>query len=139
VTVQREGDVFWSAVHLTVAIAVGWIIAFWPARLMGGQVGVYWMSAAAAICLVPGWIVLGLSKLAVLTDDLSALLVQSMVRLGSVATAALVVRRLRPELSISEFFGWLIGFYLLALFMEVRLLRRNSPDRLKSANNINDE
>lgn len=52
------------------------------------------------------------------------MLVQSMVRLGCVAVVAVIVRKQWPDLGIADFFGWLIGFYLLALLVEVLLLRR---------------
>ncbi|MEZ6058738.1 MAG: hypothetical protein R3C19_00080 [Planctomycetaceae bacterium] len=80
------------------------------------------MSIAAICCLVPGWLVVFLSRLAIFSNDLNALLVQSMVRMFSVATAALVVKELRPDLGVADFFGWLIGFYLLALATEVWVL-----------------
>ena len=115
------------------AIAAGWALAFWPARMMDNGSGVFWMSIAAITCLVPGWIVLALSFLSVFADDLSAMVVQSMVRLGSVAVVAVVIRKQRPELGFADFFGWLVGFYLLALLTEVLLLRR-SVDSNKNTN-----
>ena len=57
-------------------------------------------------------------------NDLSAMLIQSMTRLVSVAVVAVVIRKQWPHLGIADFFGWLIGFYLLALLAEVLLLRR---------------
>ena len=100
---------------------------------MDSDSGVFWMSIAAVTCLVPGWIVLALSFLSVFADDLSAMVVQSMVRLGSIAMVAVVVRKQRPELGFADFFGWLVGFYLLALLTEVLLLRQ-SVDRSKNTN-----
>ena len=82
------------------------------------------MTIAAICCLIPGWIVVLLSMVAIVRDELSAMLIQTMVRLFIVAGVALAVRKLRPELGITDFFGWLIGFYLLALFAEVKLLKR---------------
>jgi len=81
------------------------------------------MTIAAICCLIPGWIVVLLSMVAIVRDELSAMLIQTMVRLFIVAGIALAIRKLRPELGIADFFGWLIGFYLLALFTEVRLLK----------------
>lgn len=121
---ERQGNILQPAILLTVVITAGWALAFWPAREFGGESGVVWMTVAAITCLIPGWIVLALSFLSVLKDDLSAMLVQSMVRLGSVAVVAVVVRKQRPDLGLTEFFGWLVGFYLLALLTEVLLLRR---------------
>lgn len=84
------------------------------------------MSLAAIAVLVPGWIVVFLSGIAILRNDLVASLVQTMIRLFMVAGTAVVVRMLRPELGIIDFFGWLIGFYLLALAVEVALVKRRS-------------
>lgn len=82
------------------------------------------MSLAAIAVLVPGWIVVFLSGPAILRNHLAAMLVQTMIRLFSVAGTSVVVKKLRPDLGIVDFFGWLIAFYLLALAVEVTLLKR---------------
>jgi hypothetical protein len=92
--------------------------------MLRGEVGVWWMSLAAIAVLVPGWIVVFLPTAAILRNDLSVMLVQTMIRLFSVAGVALAVKKLRPDLGIVDFFGWLIAFYLLALAVEVALLKR---------------
>lgn len=115
-----------AALWLTFFLALGWGLCFWPARILRGAPGVWWMSLAAIAVLVPGWIVVFLSGTAILRNDLAAALIQTMIRLFTVAATALVVRILRPELGIVDFFGWLIGFYLLALAAEVALLKRDS-------------
>jgi hypothetical protein len=115
-----------SAFWLTFFLALAWMMCFWPARALRGSAGVWWMSLAAIAVLVPGWIVVFLSGIAILRNDLVASLMQTMIRLFMVAGTAVVVRMLRPELGIIDFFGWLIGFYLLALAVEVALVRRRS-------------
>ncbi len=115
-----------AALWLTFFVALGWVLCFWPARALRGSPGVWWMSLAAIAVLVPGWIVVFVSGIAIFRNDLAAALIQTMIRLFTVAVTALVVRILRPELGIVDFFGWLIGFYLLALAIEVALLKRNS-------------
>lgn len=87
------------------------------------------MTLAAFCCLVPGWIVVFLSRLAIFRNDLAAMLVQTLLRLGCVSGVALIVVILRPEIGIADFFGWLIGFYLLALAAETIL---NRPTDLRS-------
>ncbi len=129
---HNNGGVLRSVILLTVAIAVGWVLAFWPARIMSSDSGIMWMSVAAVTCLIPGWIVLALSFLSVFANDLSAMVVQSMVRLGSVALVAVLVRKQRPELGFADFFGWLVGFYLLALLTEVLLLRRSAESKMNA-------
>jgi hypothetical protein len=119
-----------SAFWLTAFLAVGWCICFFPASWVRGESGIWWMTIAAICCLIPGWIVVFLSMVAIVRDDLSAMLIQTMVRLFTVAGVAVTVRKLRPELGFVDFFGWLVGFYLLALVVEVRLLQRRSKSSL---------
>ena len=120
-----------SAAWLTVVMVIGWVLCFWPARLLDGESGVWWMTLAAVCCLVPGWIVVFLSGLAIFPNVLVAMLVQTMLRGGIVGAAAVSVKLLRRDVGVTVFFGWLIGFYLLALATEVVLLRRK-PGSVKS-------
>lgn len=96
------------------------------------------MSTAAVTCLIPGWVVVVLSNLPVFPNELSAMLAQTMVRLMSVSVVAIVIRKTLPAIGFAEFFGWLIGFYLLALLSEVRLLfqhRDKQPPSLRETRN----
>lgn len=123
-TEQQQNNVLKPAINLTFAIAIGWAICFWPARAMNGTDGVWWMSIAAICCLIPGWVVVFLGTLDIFPNDLGAMLVQTSVRLAIVGGVAVVVKKQRPELGVADFFGWLIGFYLLALAVEVWMLRQ---------------
>ena len=115
-----------SAFWLTVTLAVGWVVCVLPARMLRGDSGVWWMTIAAICCLIPGWIVVFLSMVAIVRNEFTAMAIQMLIRLFAVASVALVVRRFRPELGFVDFFGWLVGFYLLALVTEVVVLRKNS-------------
>ncbi len=108
-----------SALLLTVVMLAGWAICFWPARYLRGVSGVQWMSIAAFCCLVPGWCVVFLSGLAMFRNELAAMMLHSGLRLFLVAGAALAVKKLHPELGFTDFYGWLVGFYLLALVVDV--------------------
>ena len=66
---------------------------------------------------------------AIVRKEFTAMAIQMLVRLLTVASVALLVRRFRPNLGFVDFFGWLVGFYLLALATEVVVLRRNSIAR----------
>ena len=123
-TQNSRGAGIKSALWLTFFVALGWALCFWPARMLRGEAGVWWMSLAAIAVLVPGWIVVFLSSAAILRNYLVAMLVQTMIRLFSVAGTSVAVKQLRPDLGIVDFFGWLIAFYLLALAVEVTLLKR---------------
>ena len=115
---------FASAFWLTLIFAIGWVVCFLPARWLRGTPGVWWMTIAAICCLVPGWIVVFLSVFAIVRSELSAMLIQTMVRLFTVSLVAISVRKLKPELGFWDFFGWLLVFYLLTLVFEVVLLKR---------------
>ena len=117
-----------AGVLLTFFVAVGWVLCFWPARMLRGHSGILWMTLAAICCLVPGWIVVFLSRLAIFRNDLMAMLVQTFLRLGLVGAAALGVVVWRPEIGVADFYGWLIGFYLLALAAETILSRPKKRD-----------
>ena len=119
-----------SAFWLTVVVAVGWAVCFLPARMLRGDSGVWWMTIAAICCLIPGWIVVFLSMVAIVRNEFTAMAMQMLVRLFTVATVALVVRKFRPELGFVDFFGWLVGFYLLALVTEVMVLKKNSVRKI---------
>ena len=124
-TDQNKSNVLTPALTLTVVVVTGWAVCFWPARTLNAESGVFWMSIAAICCLVPGWIVVFLSGLDIFPNDLSAMLVQTMIRLFSVAAAAVTIRKLKPEIGFADFYGWLVGFYLLAMAVEVWILRQS--------------
>lgn len=121
------------ALNLTAVIAAGWAVCFWPARGLNGDGGVYWMTIAAICCLVPGWIVVFLAGLAIFPNDLAAMLAQMAVRLVTAGAAAVIVRQQYPAFGTDMFLGWLIGFYLLALFVEVSLLQAMSASAAGAA------
>ncbi len=128
-----------SVSRLTFVLVVGWIICFWPARMVRPEEGVKWMSVAAISCLLPGWIVVFLERLAIFRDDMKLILAQIGVRFLAVLIVAVAVKVLHPEFGIVDFYGWLIGFYLLAMAVETLLLREKfgragSPPR----DNVND-
>ncbi|MCA9036484.1 MAG: hypothetical protein KDA91_15220 [Planctomycetaceae bacterium] len=124
-TRKAESGFIRAAATLSVVLVFGWILCFWPARILRGEAGVQWMTLAAICCLVPGWIVVFLSGLAIVRNELAALLLQTSVRLFSVAGAALFVRKMRPEFGFADFSGWLVLFYLLSMATEVWLLKRS--------------
>jgi hypothetical protein len=96
VTQNSRGAGLKSALWLTFFVAMGWALCFWPARTLRGEAGVWWMSLAAIAVLVPGWIVVFLSGAAILRNHLAAMLVQTMIRLFSVAGTSVVVKKASP-------------------------------------------
>ena len=125
--------------RLTLMVAAGWVVAFWPARLARGEDGVLWMSVAALSCLVPGWVVVLLEKLTIFRGDLALILGQMGVRFLAIVVTCGLVRWQQPQFGFFDFYGWVIWFYLLAMIVEVVLLRekfdalpveRDANDRL---------
>ena len=118
--------------RLTIIMAVGWVLCFWPARTLRPDHGVKWMSIAAICCLGPGWIVVLLERLAIFRGDIKLMLGQMCVRFLAVMIACIVVKMQRPEFGLADFYGWLIVFYLLAMIYEVILLREKFAGQPKS-------
>lgn len=90
------------------------------------------MSIAAICCLVPGWIVVLLERLAIFRGDVKLMLGQIFVRFMSVMITAVVVKFFRPEIGFADFYGWLVLFYLLAMVFEVILLREKFAEQFPS-------
>ena len=114
-----------SAVWLTFVMAVGWVVCFWPARMLHGHSGVSWMTLAAFCCLVPGWIVVFLSRLATFRNDLLAMVIQTLLRLGIVGAVALVVVVQRPKIGVSDFYGWHHSVIVAKLAIAIIIFRVN--------------
>lgn len=123
-TPANQGKTTVQAVtHLTIVFLIAWVLCFWPARLVRPEHGVWWMSVAAICCLVPGWIVVLLERLAIFRGDIKLILGQMCVRFFAVLITGVVVKWREPQFGLLDFYGWLIVFYILAMVMEVILLR----------------
>ena len=83
------------------------------------------MSVAAISCLVPGWVVVLLERLAIFRDNLNKLIMGQMaVRFLAVLGTCAVVKWRQPDLGLVDFYLWLIVLYLVAMVIEVMLLRQ---------------
>lgn len=111
-----------SILRLTGVFVVGWVIAFWPAR-MSRPDGVQWMSVAACCCMIPGWLAVVLERVPACRGDVNLMLGQMGIRFFAVMVAAVTVKVWQPEFGFVDFYGWLVGFYLLAMVTEVIFLR----------------
>jgi len=120
--ISQNHKVVQTILRLTGVFVVGWVIAFWPAR-MSRPDGVQWMSIAACCCMVPGWLAVVLERVPVFRSDINLMLGQMGIRFFAVTVAAVAVKFCRPEFGFVDFYGWLIGFYLLAMVTEVIFLR----------------
>ncbi|MEZ6123529.1 MAG: hypothetical protein R3C49_10175 [Planctomycetaceae bacterium] len=137
VTPNKRLAVTWKpAVWLTVVLAVGWVVCFWPSRLLSEVEGVHWMTIACFCSLVPGWFVVLLGQFAIFRDEIRLMAFQTTVRFVSVFGVVLVVKWLRPDLGFALFYGWLILFYLLSLVTEVYFVGQQLKGRLKPSSSV---
>jgi hypothetical protein len=118
--------------RLVCVLITGWLIAFWPARFMHGSAGVAWLSIAAGVMLLSGISGLLLVPLSASKNPLVEPLLHSANRALWVVVATAVVKTLQPATGFSEFYAWLILFYLLLMALEVLSMRQASRQRRNS-------
>lgn len=114
-----------AAGQLTLAFAVGWVVCFWPARMLRPEHGIWWMSVGALCNLVPGWVIVLLDRFRFFSTDLKLILGQMGIRISGVMLAVILLSVFRPELEMLDFYVWLIVFYILTIVIEARLLMKN--------------
>lgn len=107
-----------SALNLLIFSIALWVVAWWPANWLRGAAGVGWMTVAILIVAIPGFINLLLSGLPILKDPLKSMLAQMTLRVSTLLVAVLLVKVNWPQVGIGDFYGWLMGFYLLSLTFE---------------------
>jgi len=115
--------------QLIIVLLTGWLLAYWPASIMHKTSGVFWLSLAAGIMLVSGICGLVLVNLFKLQNSTAEAFLHSGNRSLWVLVAVILTKTLRPQLGFSEFYGWLIFFYLQLMVLEVLVLQ---PQLLKS-------
>lgn len=109
-----------SALFGSVAVqAVLWVVAYWPSLLLHGRSGVLWMTGALLLCGVPSLINTGLALVGVAAEPLVRVWLHMAVRVGVVFAGVLIVRIGWPQVGISLFYGWVMGFYLITMGFEV--------------------
>jgi hypothetical protein len=114
----------------TLALLVGgtaalWLLAAYPAHLLGGEAGLVYSAVAALLCLVPTSLTLvwgGLALKGPPEQQLLAVLGGTVVRLLVVIGAAVALYLQLPYFHSPAFMIWVIGFYLVTLTLEVSLL-----------------
>ena len=108
---------------LVLAAAALWLVLSVPAQRMGGMSGIWGLTLAAAIAVVPGCLVIFFNGRAASADSRSVILLAgTLIRMGLVLGSVLVIRYLRPDWGFREFYLWLIVFYLGALAIETAML-----------------
>lgn len=116
---------------LGAAVLAGWLILAGPAWLFDGLRGLEGLTIAAALCLIPGWLVFALHSQYGTAAPVTVLLIGTMGRMAVVLVGAIVVKAWRPDLNLTLFALFLGAFYVLTLAIETKLLskppRRGTP------------
>lgn len=111
--------------QLIIVLLTGWLLAYWPASLLHRATGVFWLSVSAGVMLISGLSGLALVRLFRQHNSIAEAFLHSGNRTLWVLTAVILAKTLRPQLGFSEFYGWLIFFYLQLMILEVLTLRRH--------------
>jgi len=109
---------------LTIATLVLWLLLLFPAWWLAGLEALEGLSYAALLCLIPGWLVIWLSKLMGSSGQQAPMLAMagSVFRMLFVLLGTIVVQSLRSQLGLREFLVWLIVLYLATLLIETLLI-----------------
>jgi len=106
------------------SVAFGVLLAG-PAWLVAKTSGLVGLATSAFLCVVPGCVALGCRRFLNQARE-TTVLVAGGLRFGLVLAAALVAKEYWPEYGISEFFVWLVLFYLFTLAVETWLILKPS-------------
>ena len=119
---------------LTAATAGLWLLLAGPAYFVANSDGLQGLSIAAALCLVPGWIVLLLGGLFGRAGSQSVMVLSgTALRMLFVLVGTLTVQSTLPNLGFREFIVWLLVFYLAMLFVETLLVLKQSQSSAEEA------
>ncbi len=113
------GAAIGSLVSFLAVVLLCWAVSFWPAVWLSPKSGAFWMTIALAACAIPGFVNVWLAGLGKIRNPLVGMWIQMGLRVAVVMATVFVVRGVWPEVGIREFYGWLIGFYLCTMGLEV--------------------
>ncbi|MFM7055970.1 MAG: hypothetical protein ACKO2P_03505 [Planctomycetota bacterium] len=115
--------------QFVLVLITGWLIAFWPAAFLNPVSGVFWLTVAAGVMFFSG--ISGIVLVSVLKqhNTLAEIFLHSGNRAFWVLVAAGIAKTSQPQLGFSDFYGWLIFFYLQLMVLEVLSLRRHTQSR----------
>ena len=116
--------------NIVIVSAGLWAVSYWPSLMLNGRLGVVWMTVAVVLCGLPAFVNRVAARSFVTRDALVGVWVHMAVRVGFVFFGVVVVRAGWPLVGISQFYGWLMGFYLITMACDVleyqRVLRSGS-------------
>jgi hypothetical protein len=116
---------------LSAAALVIWLALVGPAWLVAGREGLIGLSAAACLCLVPGWAVFWIAAGfgTAGTEVPLVILGGTALRMIFVLFGMVIAQTLNPHLGFREFIVWLLAFYLCLLAVETCLVLLPSGSR----------
>ena len=123
--------------QLVLVLLTGWLIAYWPAGVLHRASGIFWLTVAAGIMFLSGISGLILVRVLKQVNTPAETFLHSGNRTLWVFAAVIVVKTSKPQLGFSEFYGWLIFFYLQLLIVEVLALRHRSRCRPRQVDSTN--
>jgi hypothetical protein len=124
-TAQTPIQTAWSRCGwLAVATAVLWTLLLGPAWLIAGREALIGVSAAAALCAIPGFIVFWLAAVYGPAGSQVPLVIlgATLLRMVFVFLGMVIVQSADPRLGLREFVIWLLAFYVVLLGVETLLV-----------------
>lgn len=120
---------FRNGLLLTVSLLAGWAVVVSLAWVIPGVM--VWQEAAlaAALCLIPGWLVFTFDSQYGTAAPLAVFLIATAGRMAAVLVGALAVKAARPDLDMKAFALSLGAFYVLSLAIETKLLLKSPAER----------
>lgn len=116
-----------------VVVLLGLLLAF-PAYAIAGVAGLEGLSYAAALCLLPGWVVIALSdSYGVAKFRVAPVLIGMGIRFGAILGGVLIVMWARPQLRFREFLVWVVIYYMVTLAFETSVLMRETASKSNSS------
>lgn len=116
---------------LALAAAALWLVLLGPAWFVAGREGVIGLSAAAFLCVIPGWAVFWVAASfgSAGTEVPLVILGGTAFRMLFVLLGLVIAQTLDPRLGFREFIVWLLAFYLCLLAIETCLVLLPSTSR----------
>jgi hypothetical protein len=112
-----------NLISLLLASAGLWLVAALPAWLIAGTAGLEGLTYSVLLCAPPGFVaVLVAERGRDANRALAGLLVGAGLRMAAVLAVTLVLKDIRPDLGLMQYYIWLVIAYLVMLALETRLL-----------------
>jgi hypothetical protein len=130
--VRTAKQMAWTRCAWLSAVAVlMWLALVGPAWFVAGREGLIGLTAAAVLCLIPGWTVFWIAAGygSAGTDVPLVILGGTALRMVFVLLGMIIVQTLDPRLGFREFIVWLLVFYLGLLAVETCLVLLRSASR----------